>query len=137
MSKLAPERLRALRDRLRLRGRNELSFEEKVKCILEMISVYTFNATWLKNARHHIEYLRTSTPNPTPEQQALLVEVDARYAKRQRMIETRAEKKKRGEKLWSKKKPESATTPTDLTKLWKENNSGIDIESAAFDRCET
>jgi hypothetical protein len=97
-------RVRALRDRLNLHCRHELSVDEKCRCILELLT-FAFDGHALRNARRHIAKLKTSAPNPTPEQVSLIEQVESRYSKRESMIRERAAKKELGEPIFKKKKP--------------------------------
>ena len=121
------QRLRALRDRLKLRS---LPFDDRVRSILEITSTYTFTGSDLFHLRGYVARLKAGVPNPTPEQQATLAEVDARLGKRTEMIRSRAEKKKRGEPIYKKNPP--AISPDsaveDRKNLWQslleENKNG-------------
>jgi hypothetical protein len=99
--KVAPERLRALRDRLNIKGRSELNFEEKVKAISEIVSAFTFRAGFdLFRIRQQLVKLKTRHPDLAEPQKVLLAELEARFTKRETMIKTRAEKKRKGEPIY-------------------------------------
>ena len=126
-------RLRALRDRINLRGLSELSFEEKVKAITEIVSTFTFSPRDLSYVRVYLMKLKARHPDLTEQRKVLLAELDGRFAKRQSWISERVAKKRRVEH------PEPAPTPAkDLTKLWgeillEEKTSGDDITRATTD----
>lgn len=137
MSKSTPLRLRALRDRINLRGRSELTFEEKVKCIAEVISTFTFNPRDLSYVRDYIKKLTTRHPDLTDDQKVLLAQLEDRFTKREQMIRARTEKKRRGEPISPRKKQEPDAPGVDLVGLWKkEETDGNDNPSTAVDRSQ-
>jgi hypothetical protein len=131
MSKAESDRLRALRDRIGIRGRYELSVEEKIACIGEIISTFTFRAFDLIHPRRYIAKLESRHPDLNDGQKVLLAKLKDRYEKRAQWIKERAEKKRLGEPISPRKQQESevpATPEVNVMERWramlKETNGG-------------
>lgn len=124
MFKCAPLRLRALRDRINIRGRSELSFEEKVRCIVEVISTFTFRPRDLSYVRPYMEKLKIRHPDLTEGQKVLLAELVDRYTKRALWIKERSEKKKRGQPVMRREEKPVTPTPAELARLWQGESDG-------------
>jgi hypothetical protein len=129
------QRLRALRDRLKI----NISFEDRSKSILEILT-YAFNGRDLVHVRKYVARLKAGASNPTPEQQVLLYEVEARYAKREAFIKGRAERKKRGEPIILRSKNKGSTpTPESPVDIWEtslEDSGGSNGQSIKTDGFE-
>jgi len=112
-------RLRGLRDKLHIRGRNECTFLEKVAIIVEVLGLVHSprNLSW---CRRETAKLREATPNPTPDQLARLGVLDDRLFKKAELIKARREKKAAKARGKRGPKPPTPTPPasTDALDVW-------------------
>jgi hypothetical protein len=86
-------RLRGLRDRLHLTGRNAPTFKQAVDIIIEVLGLVHSprNLSW---CRREAAKLRDRNPEMTPEQLQLICVLDDRLFRKAELIKARQERKK-------------------------------------------
>jgi hypothetical protein len=117
MKKSHSDRLRALRDRFNIRGLYELSFEEKLSVVSEIIGTYAFRRRDLHHVRNQISKLKARHPNLTDSQKVAMAELDEKYIRREQLVLARIETAEAKKKTSSTKAAPPAPGD-DLLKLW-------------------
>jgi hypothetical protein len=118
MKKSHSDRLRALRDRFNIRGLYELSFEEKLSVVREIIGTYVFRRRELHHVRNQISKLKARHPNLTDSQKVALAELDEKFIRREQLVLSRIETAEAKKKTNGSTKAAPPAPGDDLLKLW-------------------